>query len=296
MTETVSGTAVTGPAGGWAVPENRADLPGRPDGTGGRCSGGGGKRHNSDVEWGDFDSCSYWRKNYSSLREDDREIIRIVGSFFRGCSPGPGDRRRSGVDVGAGTNMYPTLAMLPWTERVHLFDQSTGNVKWLRSEISDLGSSWRPFWSEFCATGYEPDDFGRVRAEVACRADVERRSVFDLPEGAFDIGTMFFVAESMTDDEEEFEAATEKFVRSLRPRSPFAAAFMDSSNGYFVGNAFFPAVHEVTRDKVQEVLTRLVARDGVRVHDIGIPSDAPLREGYEGMIVAVGRIGGKPDP
>ncbi|MDQ1295640.1 MAG: hypothetical protein QG608_3525 [Actinomycetota bacterium] len=296
MTEAVSGLVNTdddvrraepaSPPKGADLPRGGDLEPDRPDGV--------GKRHNCDVEWEDFDSGSYWNHNYRSLREDDREIIRTVGSFFRKCFLGIPTDGLSGVDVGSGTNMYPALAMLPWCEKIELIDHSVRNVEWLQSEVSSLRSTWRPFWDELCSVGYERKDFPRVRAAIAGSTRVVRSNVFELTENTYDIGTMFFVAESMTDDENEFEKATECFLRSLRPGAPFAAAFMDSSEGYVVGDKLFPAVHEVTKTRVENVLAGLVADGEVTVDKIRVPPTDPLRDGYEGMLIAVGRTRGNP--
>jgi hypothetical protein len=78
-------------------------------------------------------------------------------------------------------------------------------------------------------------------------------------------------------------------VGSLHRRAPFAAAFMKDSRGYQVGSYRFPAV-AVDDNDVLECL-RSVAHD-VEVH---VVSDGvnPLRDGYDGMILATGFAGKK---
>jgi hypothetical protein len=110
--------------------------------------------------------------------------------------------------------------------------------------------------------------------------------VFDLEPAAWDIGTMFFVAESMTADPAEFERATAAFLATLRPAAPFAAAFMAGSLGYRVAGVPFPAVREVDAVRVGAVLNRCGAAASVTT--VAVPHGARLRDGYEGMIVAVG--------
>jgi hypothetical protein len=92
---------------------------------------------------------------------------------------------------------------------------------------------------------------------------------------------MFFVAESITVLEREFRRATHRFVGSLKPKSPFAAAFMKDSRGYQVG--FFPLFRRspLPRADVEECLSE-VAR-GVTIETI--TSESPLRHGYDGMIL-----------
>jgi len=83
-----------------------------------------------------------------------------------------------------------------------------------------------------------------------------------------------------------FEKAIEAFIRALRPQAPFAAAFMRNSIGYDVNGEHFPAV-AVTEDQVEDRLKQL----GCHVKVSVIPSVVPLREGYDGMILARGQTG-----
>jgi hypothetical protein len=95
---------------------------------------------------------------------------------------------------------------------------------------------------------------------------------------------MFFVACSISPDLTEFERAVHAFVSALTPDAPFAAGFMVESEGYWVGERFFPAVR-VTNDHIRSALAG-VAYD---VHIADIDTDAPLRQGYGGMSLATGR-------
>ena len=83
--------------------------------------------HNADVQWNGFSSQDYWLRNYHELQAEDEEIVRLVRPFFIATFR---DRPRAGrgIDVGSGTNLYPPLLMLPWTDRILLTDFSAGNV------------------------------------------------------------------------------------------------------------------------------------------------------------------------
>jgi len=266
---------------------------------------GDGGRHNKDVAWDEFAPEAYWKHNYRYLRADDTEIIHAVGEFFAShfqTHPWPVGR---GIDVGSGSNLYPALAMLPWCREIHLTDHSPSNVAWLRKHAADVADPsavgrpqqpwvWQPFWNEFRDRfkGYPTIADPRTALDQATRGHVHERSVFTLrPEDQFDVGTMFFVAESMTSFENEFDVATERFLRCLRPGSPFAAAFMDSSVGYVVADKSFPAVQEVTVDVVKDVLIKKLGADAL-VTKVQVPASDPLRDGYKGMIIAVGTTAG----
>ena len=61
---------------------------------------------------------------------------------------------------------------------------------------------------------------------------------------------------------------------------------MDSSHGYEVAGRQYPAVHQVNENRVTRTLHALGANATVK--KIDVPASDPLRDGYDGMIIAVG--------
>jgi TIR domain/NNMT/PNMT/TEMT family len=248
---------------------------------------------NAEAPWSDFSSDDYWRHNYEKMLPEDQEIIRRVSHFFIRAFAGRRPARRA-VDIGSGTNLYPALLMLPWTEQILLTDHSASNVRWLRRHVADDASwTWQPFWQELHEReGYNRISEPRKLLREACavepgRAGIEQRSVFGLPRAQWQLGTMFFVAESITEDPAEFRAAIGGFVGALQPGAPFAATFMANSIGYPVAGTSFPAL-PITEDDVTERFTEL----GVRELSVDLTDTAyGVRPGYAGMIVATGIVG-----
>lgn len=250
---------------------------------------------NADAPWNTFSSDHYWRDNYSKLQAEDQEIIRLVSRFFIRAFAKRAPARRRGIDVGSGTNLYPALLMLPWTEQILLTDFSASNVRWLCREVTQESSgwAWQPFWRELHELeGYNGISEPRKHLREACvcepgYAGIEQHSVFLLPEARWDLGTMFFVAESITEDREEFRAATASFVGALTPGAAFASAFMAGSYGYPVAGTRFPAL-PITPDDVKLRFTELgVDRLSVKL----LRTSHRVRDGYEAMIVATGFVG-----
>lgn len=237
------------------------------------------RQKNSDCDWGQFDSAAYQQHNYATLRGDDARILGIVRDWFRAAVPaGP---RLRGIDVGTGPNLYPALAMLPYCADVTLYEHSAANVRWLKRELADVSASWAPF---ALAAGSEWRT-ARYGLERLCYP--RQGSIFELPQRRFEIATLFFTAESMTADSDEFEQALGCFLGALKPGAPFAAAFMENSHGYRVGGTWFPAV-PLTGSMVGAALTENGAADGFIVHRVDI-DPAPIRAGSSGYLVATGR-------
>ena len=251
---------------------------------------------NAQAPWPEFDSLAYVADNYHKLQDEDAEIISIMrdhfGEYFRE-HPGPA----VGIDVGAGANLYPALAMLPWCKEITLFERSPQNLAYLeRQSASDsYDTNWDQFWDALCESpeyaGFEGDPRERfrevVRVESGNILDSDLGEQLGERQGLWSVGTMFFVAESMTTSHEEFGRGVASFMRALAPGAPFFAAFMEHSEGYHVGDAFFPAC-DVSESEVRKSLEPFAGEiSPLRVERLKTPVN--LRAGYSGMIVAYGR-------
>jgi NNMT/PNMT/TEMT family len=243
-------------------------------------------RANVEFDWDNFDPDHYVELNYQHVHDTDLFIIDELRDFFGsvGVSYGP---PRLGIDVGCGANLYPALSMVPFCRQVTLSDVAKSNIDWVERQRPSFAKTWDPFWerlakSEPYASTKDP------RAEIRHKVDTRTGDLFDLPRARWDIGTMFFVAESISEQWFEFYRGTHRFVRALKPDAPFAAAFMESSAGYWVGGRPFPAV-DIGQSDVETCLAS-IAHD-VRIQRWPVDPEDRLRVGYSGMILALGRAG-----
>jgi hypothetical protein len=254
-----------------------------PPGDGARDEPAARPGRNGQFDWDRFDSEAYVAHNYRAVRDDDRQIVGIVRDFFAGAGAVPQARA---VDVGSGANLYPALAMLPFCAELDLWEYSAANVAWLRRQVAGFERNWLDFWDIYRqAPAYR--ELTDPRTALAVRARVHQASVFDLPARRWDLGTMFFVACSLSSDLAEFRRAVHMFVGALRPGAPFAAAFMANSQGYQVADRWFPAV-AIDATEVHASLAGVATGVTVTPIDVG----DPLRDGYAGMIVATGQAAG----
>ncbi|WP_157963540.1 SCO2525 family SAM-dependent methyltransferase [Actinocorallia populi] len=240
-----------------------------------------GTGFNSDFEWNRLNPDAYFRKNYLIPHRNDLVFLAKVRDFFGEVL---GWRRGlHGVDVGAGANLYPALAMLPFCDRLTLLDYSEANLAWLRRETQAYTGTWDPFWAVLDeAPAYAA--LTRPRLELRERSRVEFGSVFRLPGGHWDLGTLFFVAESISSSTAEFRLAVQGFLGALKPGAPFAAAFMENSRGWKVGQDAFPAVAVTASD----VAAAVAGAENLEICRLDAGPN-PVRAGYTGMILVCGQ-------
>ncbi|MFJ8104717.1 SCO2525 family SAM-dependent methyltransferase [Streptomyces sp. NPDC096132] len=244
------------------------------------------QKQNADVRWDDFDPQEYIRHNYLAMQAVDEEIISRVRDHFSDHFRGSG-RVPSGIDVGTGPNLYPALAMLPWCDRITLLERSARNLDYLNSQVYGYDPHWDQYWDILCEDpAYaELDVTPRVRFREAVQQP-EPGSLFDLRADTrrWDLGTMFFVAESITTSLEEFRRGVGCFMGALKPGAPFVAAFMEHSLGYRVGEFEYPA-RDIDGAEVRKELENFTP--DVKVYRLHNPHDL-VRHGYCGLILAQG--------
>jgi hypothetical protein len=241
---------------------------------------------NDQFNWDAFHPRAYRKHHYLTVRDDDRQIIVAVRDFFAANRPVPEAR---GLDVGPGANLYPSLAMLPFCTNLDLVEYSEANVRWLRSQRRLwrlFDRSWGPFWQLYGEHGGYREHTARHHPlrEFRRKAQVTKGSIFDLQPATWDIGTMFFVACSMSADAKEFYRSVRSFLGALKPDAPFAAAFMTGSTGYEIAGTKFPAV-SVDKAMIRKAMGSL-AKDTEFV-----PIETQLRPGV-GMMLVLGRANG----
>ncbi|EYT80987.1 hypothetical protein CF54_22230 [Streptomyces sp. Tu 6176] len=238
---------------------------------------------NADAPWSKFDPEVYVDNNYRTPLEADLHIVRLLRDYFSRCFAGSAPALARGVDVGAGANLYPALSMLPWCEKVLLLEYAPPNIEYLKRQTAPggLGAEWDAFWDVLTeAPAYRGvDPHSRVGEIVR----VERANLFDLDgRRRWDIGTMFFVADSMSECPEEFQRGVRCFMEALADGAPFAVAFMKESVGYRVGEHRYPA-YRVNEERARQALEPFTAE--LELHDL----HHVVRPGHEGMILALGR-------
>lgn len=247
--------------------------------------------HRNDYyDWDRFDAQDYFEHNYRSMRGDDAVMLSLTCDWFDRHAAGGG---LDAVDVGSGTNLYPALALLRHSASVTLYEHSIKNVQWLEAAVRHLPESWKAYANRL-EPGLGSGDvdlaahFESVRQQVREKCVVQRGSIFDLPPRRWQIGTMFFVAESMTEDEGEFRLALDSFFGALKPGAAFVAAFMAESTGYDVGGVRYPAV-SLSQQRLEAEISERERVAKAEICPVKI-DPMPIRPGYTGYLMVRGTI------
>lgn len=240
---------------------------------------------NEDFSWSKFDPDAYVEHYYGEPHPDDDEVLRQTCAVLAASA---GDREIDVIDIGTGPNLFPLFAALPVSRRQTVWEYASSNIDWLKRELAqgELRAPWTHFWDIARAAHPRAARIGNPVAALAAHTEVTQGSIFDVPKRQWDAATMFFCAESITQRQDEFEAACAAFAGAVRPGGAVAAAFLAGSRGYRVGEEDFPAV-SVGPQELAAAFGSLV--DDLRLSAIG-QREEEIRSGYTGMIFLTGRV------
>ncbi|WP_248310292.1 NNMT/PNMT/TEMT family class I SAM-dependent methyltransferase [Bosea sp. 117] len=238
---------------------------------------------NADLDeeaWAEFDSEAYFLHYYEDPHPDDDLVVRMTCEAIKRIEA---DRPLDAIDVGTGPNLYPMFCALPRARSLTAFEYSRSNVAWLKAELekTEVRPQWTHFWKvvrDAYGPGWElPDD---PVAAVREKATISQGSIYDLPERQWDVATMFFCAEAVTNVQAEFDRACACFARAVRPGGTLIAAFLLKSEAYIVAGRQYP-VMTLTVESLFNTFSA-VATDIV-TEKIGIV-EHEVRSGYTGMV------------
>jgi hypothetical protein len=191
------------------------------------------------------------------------------------------------VDVGTGPNLIPFFCALPRAARLTAWEYAKSNVDWLEAELASdsMRQQWEHFWRVTReAYGKDANLPANPIPELRERVTIRQGSIFELPQSQWDAATMFFCAESITERQDEFEAACATFARCVKPGGALIAAFLVRSAGYIVADRPFPVLSLSPESIVNAFATH--ATD-VRAEQIGIV-EREIRSGYSGFVFLTG--------
>jgi hypothetical protein len=192
---------------------------------------GPGVRRNADADWDRWPVPTYLAENYRELHVSDDAVIAHHSAVYRGLDP---DSLARVVEVGAGPNLYPLLLASGAARRIDAVDRSAAGLRYLRRQLAaGPDPSWQPFWRR--CRDLDPH-LPPTMADALARVHVRRGDAFRLAGSGYDGASMHFVAESVTEDRDEFRAFCAAFAGAVRPGGLLVAAFMEGMGRYRLGD------------------------------------------------------------
>lgn len=182
---------------------------------------------NAEVDWNRWPVEQYLKEIYQELHPVDAALIDHHNAYYRLLSPNSLARS---LEFGAGPNLYPLMLAAGCSRAIDALDPSSANVNYLRRQIADgPDEHWSAFYQR-CRLGN--DMLPLSLTEALSRVRVVQANGLSVPPGGYDLASMHFVAEGVTESRDEFSALCLAFIRSVRPGGHLIAAFMENLPSY----------------------------------------------------------------
>jgi hypothetical protein len=231
---------------------------------------------NADVDWNRWPVATYLAENYQDYHVSDDAVIAHHSAFYRDLAP---DSLPRAVELGTGPNLYPLLLASGAAQRIDAIDHSHAGLTYLRRQLIDGPAPiWEPYWQR-CRT-LNPSLPPTIE-QALTRVHVAHGNAFALNDSGYNLASMHFVAESATEDADEFQQFCRAFAATVRHGGYLVAAFMENMGRYRLGDGSqWPGI-SIDTNAVEQVFAPLTEDLQIsRVDaDPGLPD-----YGYTGMV------------
>jgi hypothetical protein len=246
--------------------------------TGGEAAG---RWWNADLDWNRWPVPTYLAENYRDLHASDDAVIVHHSAFYRDID---GESLDRAVEIGAGPNLYPLFLASGAARSIDAVDCSIAGLAYLRDQIA-CGPD--PIWEQYWRRCRSLNSALPCTMESAlARVRVVHADAFALAGSGYDLASMHFVAESVTEDLDEFEEFCTAFAATVKRGGHLIAAYMENMGRYRLGDGSrWPG----TPIDIQD-LSRVFASSTEDLRISRIDADPGLPEyGYTGMLLLQAR-------
>ena len=239
---------------------------------------------NADVDWDQWPVEQYLAEIYAELHPIDAAVIDHHSAYYATLAPGSVARS---LEFGAGPNLYPLMLAAGCSTWIDALEPSAANLAYLRRQLSTgADDHWTAFYAR-CRQG-NPSLPASLDSALSA-VHVVPGSGLDLAEERYDLASMHFVAESVTESGAEFAALCRAFIRSVRPGGHLVAGFMEKMPSYSLGQGPQWPGFPVDSDQIRQVFAPLT--DELVIDRID--SDPTLPDyGDSGIVVLTARRAG----
>jgi hypothetical protein len=243
-----------------------------------------GPLRNLDVDWDQWPVADYLSEIYRELQPEDDAVIAHHSAFYRGFEPGHFARS---LELGAGPNLYPLMLAASVSRHIEAVEPSAASVAYLEQQLLDKpDESWQLFYRR--CRQLQPA-LPATLVEAMSRVRVRRDGADNVEPGGYDLASMHFVAESCTENADEFDEICLAFIHSVRPGGYLVAAFMENMGRYRIGTGPQWPGRPIDSGNVRAVFAPLTTQLQISRID-----SEPTSAGYEctGMILLTAQRGG----
>lgn len=234
----------------------------------------------------DFIPREYLKEYYQNIGRENQALLRFLTNACK-CIP----KNSTILEFGGGPCVYQMIVFALKAKCIHYSEFVSDNrrevVSWLKNTEDAFD------WTQFTAEILKLEDSQEVSdKEIINRENLTRRKVKqviavdafkDKPLGfdkKYDVLSMNFVAESITDNYDEWEKIMDRVLGLLSPKGNLIISAIRDAKSYKVGKKYFPAVS--INEKMMENFFR--TRGFEKIIISSVDAEQPDLHNYSGLI------------
>jgi hypothetical protein len=245
-----------------------------------------------------FNSRDYLNEYYSSIGSENESLMQFYAQIYKAI-----DEDSVLLEFSGGPTIYPLITAASKVKAIHFSDYLKANrdeVKLWKSKDENAFD-----WDIYFKRALELEGSAAINNEAIQKREELLRTkikkiirvnafksdpINEKSREAYDVISVNFVPESITDSEEQWEATIHNITSMLKNGGILVTTALKNATYYKVGNKLFPAVN-ITEKKLEKTLNKF----GLKVSYLKtVPAqeldvNSPDYEGYKGFIFIVAK-------
>lgn len=241
----------------------------------------------------DFNNRIYLEEYYSHIGSENEALLEFLANSYKKIP-----QNKIILDFGGGPTIYQLIAAASRTKEIHYSDFLENNRKEIKKWIKNNPESFN--WSNFTRRilelegnknisekdilDRENETKNKIKKIISC--DAKKDNPIELNK-KYDVISVQFVAESITDSRKEWEKYMKNILNILKPGGFLIMSTIKGAQCYKVGNKYFPSVN-IDEDDVKKLLIKNNF-DHLNIQITNTYAEHSKSQKYQGLIFVFGR-------
>jgi hypothetical protein len=240
----------------------------------------------TEKDFRKFSPNVYLKENYSKIQEEDRHHLRCLAKAYTDVT---GDLTL--LEFGGGPTLYQLISAAPKVKEIHFSDYLESNLEEVRKWAYREGNAYN--WNDFTATALLAEGIAATPDAINAREEILREKITKFlscnalqkyPLGGdavvqYDIVNTHFVAESITDNRDEWKQIFANICSCVKPGGKLVMAALKCCTAWKNGQQKFPATYITELD-----ILELLAANGFRENEIYMETFPADQDDYHEVI------------
>lgn len=247
------------------------------------------------AEWRkNFNPRSYLIEYYDHIGQENDRLLSFLSKAYKHIPEGA-----KVLDIGTGPTAYQLIAASEKVREIYCSEFLESNILELNNWLENKPNAfdWHKFTNKILELETESEQISdseiekrekltRANVKKVLRIDIKKQ-IPDFLKGRFDVLSVQFVPESITNNRKEYLKVIRNIFSALKPGGFLILSAIKKASSYKVGDSYFPAVNVDENQLLSDLMFENFEKDSIDIQTVNA-ENRELQK-YSGLIFVLAK-------